>query len=549
MIAMASPSPRARAAMAAVAVAVGVGAVGSALGIGRSVREQVVAAAALQLRAPGLADDLQRAESPVRARLRFARALLTSAVEEAPADDGADAIPRRRRRLAAAERLARSVLSEHPASWEAAAITGAALYLQLSDARDPLLVQEYRRWERPLLFALETAPDRRQPGRYLAAAYLELWPVLSEQKRRLAEELVESAFTDRAAFGRLLDPWLRVAPPETALDPIPDRPWAWSALRSRAGREGDWNAFCEAWRRERRALLQDLQERLGEAEELASGGELARARGELFGIVSAAPTEPGFAPIVDRALRLLPHGPRQSEPSQSARRWLEWALARELTGGPRALSVESLVRLGALVSPGETEDPATAALAAWIELARDRPSRAEEIEAASGGWQPEWAPYHLLAARFHLDRGRPDRAREALERVHPDWRRHPLYLQLAERLGDHRPAPRVASREIGGPLDWSYAGGAAHITFRAPVAADGVGVVLAEVPVRGTALAIRWDGATLECRPLDPGDRRLELSVGIVPGVHEIELEPLTGGQVFAGSVELLPPSRPGRPG
>jgi len=182
----------------------------------------------------------------------------------------------------AAERLARSVVAAHPASWEAASLAGAALYLRWSEARDPLLLQAYRRWERPLLFALELAPNHRHPGRYLAAAYLELWPVLSEEKRALAEDLVAIAFTDPRAFSALLDPWLRVADGQAALEPIPDRSWAWSALRSRAGEQGDWATYCDAWRRERRALLRDLRARLGEAERLVAGGELARARRDLL---------------------------------------------------------------------------------------------------------------------------------------------------------------------------------------------------------------------------------------------------------------------------
>lgn len=550
MAGMASSRSWLRAAMVALALAVGAGSVGSALALTRSLREQLATASGLGLHAPGLLDELRRAESPVRVRLHLARALLGLTVEEESLAEATGDLAEHRRRLETAESLARSVLSHHPASWEAASIAGAALFMRWSHARDPRLLQEYRRWEQPLLFARAVAPDGRPAGRYLAAAYLELWPALSEEKRALAAELVASAFTDRQTFGRLLDPWLRVVPGEAGLAPIPDRPWAWGAIRERAGRDGDWEAYCEAWRRERRAWLRDLRAQLAQASLLASGGELSRSRRELLRVLAAAPPDLDFAPLVERALRLLPHGPRQSKPSAPAARWLTWAMLRELGSEPQPLSVESLVRLRGLAFPDGSGEPLTAALSAWVERVRGRAERAEELESRPGGtWQPEWAPYHLLAARSFLEQGRPDRAREALLRVHPDWQQHPVFVRIAERLGESPPTPPPAPDSIGGPLDWTYSGGLARLTFEAPVATDGLAVALAEVPARGTALSIRWDGSTLGCRPLDGGTRILQIPVAVRPGVHQLELEPLTEGRVYAGSVELRPPTPPGRPG
>lgn len=561
MIPMSSLSRGARLSMAALAVALAAGSLATALALGRSAEEQVETATSLGLDTSRLADDLRRSESPVRARLRVARSLLAAALEEDPGEGSPGrrpaASPGREERLAAAEELARSVLGEHPASWEAAMVAGAATYVQWSDARDPRLVREHRRWEAPLLYALDVAPEGQQPARYLAAAYLELWPVLSDEKRSLARALVAEAFTDRRAFGRLLDPWLRVAEAEAAYEPIPDRPWAWATLRDRAGRAGEWEQYCDAWHRERRSLARELRDRLSEAGAQVRGGDLAQARRTLLGIVAAAPVEQGFAGTVEGALDLLPHGPRRQEPWAPAARWLAWAMAQELHGGEQPLSVASLGRLRAQAVTDGSSDPATTAAAAWVELVRDRPERARELAGtAERTWRPEWAPYLLLEARFHLERGHPDRARASLEQVHPDLRGHPGFAEAAALLGGGRPEP--AGTEAGGrplsggvatPLDWSYTGRTARLSFRAPAPAGGLTITLGEAPPQGAALAVRWDGETLACRPLEPGADRLDLPVEIRTGTHRLEVEPLTAGRIFPGTVALLPPPPPGPPG
>lgn len=538
----------------AAGLAFGLGAVclWTAHGLDASVDEQLALAEEAGVHSPELSVRLRRAESPVRSQLRLAWALLSGGGEEGS--------PERARRLTLAEDLARSVLGAHPASWEAATVAGAAAYLRWSEARDPRLLQEYRRWEAPLLFALRRAPDRSPPVRHLTAAYLELWPFLSEEKRALAAELAAEAFSDPSAFGRLVDRWLEVADPAVAHEPIPDRPWAWATIRDRAGAAEDWDTYCTAWDRERTARIRELRERLAEAVRMSSGGELGRARRTLLGVLAAAPVGESAADLVESSLALLPHAPRRSEPSADAARWLEWAMGRQLVTGRQPLSPATLARLRSLAYPETSASATAAATSAWVDLVRGRTERAEEAAAREDTWRAEWATYHLLAARHHLGRKDPDRARRSLERVHPEWRRHPAYHALAEELagaeadapggetstagaGDHAAPTRAAS-----PLDWRYSGAVARLPLGVREPAGGLSVSLGDAPPQGAALQVRWDGRTLGCLALAAGAPRLDLTLEVTPGLHELVLEPLGGGRVYPGSVALMPPRRPAPP-
>lgn len=540
-----------RAVVAALVLVLGASSLWTAHRLDASVDEQLALAEEADVHSPELAVRLRRAESPVRGRLRVAWALLTT--DQDPESPG------RARRLAGAEELARSVLAVHPASWEAATVAGAAAYLRWSETEDPRLVQEYTRWERPLLFALKRAPDRRPPTRYLASAYLELWPSLSEDKRVFAAELAVEAFSDRSAFGRLVDLWLEVADPATAHEAIPDRSWAWSAIRRRAEATEDWTGFCSAWELERTARIRELREELADAVRMSSGGELGRARRTLLGVLKAAPVGESAADLVEGSLALLPHAPRRSQPSAAAARWLAWAMGRELVTGRQPLSPAALARLRSLAFPDRSASTTAAATSAWVDLVRGRSERAAEAAAREGAWRAEWAPYHLLAARHHLEREDPDRARRSLDRVHPDWRRHPAYRTLTQEVAgagaqastEEQVPPAEGSDGVpaAGPLDWSYSGATVRLPLGIERPAGGVAVTLADVPPKGAALEVRWDGGSLGCHPLAPGARRLDLPVDAAPGLHEVALEPLAGGRVYPGRVALKPPRQPAPPG
>ena len=176
---------------------------------------------------PGLLAAIAREPDPWRARLRLARTLLASATAEPQPEP--DVLVRR---LEAARVLAASVSRARPASWEAAMTRGAATYLEWSRLRDRRLLSRPEEWEGPLLRSLELAPGRPEPARFLAAAYLDLWPALSRGKQESARRLLARALSHQATFGALIRPWLRTAGSyQEAFSAMPAAPWAWERLQ------------------------------------------------------------------------------------------------------------------------------------------------------------------------------------------------------------------------------------------------------------------------------------------------------------------------------
>lgn len=502
----------------------------------------------LGVSAPGLDTAIRRAEDPERARIALARALVVAALEGGPeATEAAPAL--RRRRLEEAARLARAVLARRPASWEAATLAGGATYLAWSLDRDPRLLQEYRTWEEPLLLARRLAPGKPDPERYLATAYLELWPALSDAKRELARELAGEALRHRGTFGRLIGPWLEISDGDLA--PVPDAPWAWEAVqRASAGRR-DWAGFCRAWEARRRGLRAELEAQIEDAERLLRAGRLLEGRQELLDVVASAPTDRAFAAPVDRALLAAPHAPTRPALRPRFARWLTWSLDLALRG-VRPLSPPALGRLRATVTSDGDGDPEVLAAAAWTYLAAGDLAGAERFERRAGAaWSPAWGPYRIEKARLLAARGAVVRAREALAAVPSGWRAHPAYQQarraVAAAAGDRAGAAearaaldaRAASRWT--PLAWTWRDGRGRLEPLVGVAGGGLSVAVAEAPAEGGAVGLAWDGEALGCRPAAGGEA-LELRLPIAPGLHLLELETLSsaGGPVWPGTVEVL---------
>lgn len=531
-------------------------------------RAVVREAAAVGLDEPSLLRTVRREADSHRGRLVLAEAALERALGPEAGDDEATATDDalRRLRLETARDLARTVLADRPGSWQAASLAGAATYLLWSEARDPRLVRDHRTWEEPLRYARRIAPERPQPGRYLAAAYVELWPVLSETKRAAAREMLADAFRDRRTFGRIIEPWLRIASGPAALEPIPDASWAWSRLERIYAERRAWPTACMLRDRAREALAVELRATLAEADRLLAGGELSRARSTLLGVVAAAPAELRFAPVVEHALRWIPHGPGRGRRFEPAARWLEWSMSRDLLEAS-SLPGATLSRLRALAFSGRPGEPADAALAAWVDLARGRWNRDARFEPRSEElWRPAWGPYLILEARRLADAGRPGEARTALEAVHPSWQSHPAFERVrAAVAGASSGVPSDASSgvpsEVGPPaasggsgviadsvLGWTRRGDTARLDFSTRHPAAGATVALGDTPANGAMVDLALDGERLGCRPVRPG-ARLEIERPISPGLHRIEVESLASGRVWPGRAELTPPRRRAPPG
>ncbi len=416
------------------------GAVSEVSGLGSARSGLVATAERLDVAHPALVRAVRRADDPDRARILVARSLLYEALDPgAGAESSAGDL--RLARLAAANGLARKVLAERPASWEAATVAGAATYLSWSLTRDPRLLQEYRRWEEPLSLALRLAPAELEPTRYLATAYLELWPALSDAKRDLARRLLAGAFTDPRTFDRLIEPWIDLAGTHgDALAPVPDAPWAWQRVRLAMARRSDWEDYCRSWDREREALRHELASRLAAADRDLAAEHLLAARQELLSVAADSPPDRAFAPLVDRAMRTAPYGPIRQEEARPMIGWLDWAQELRLNG-ETPFSAAAIARLSSAIAPEIPAEGPDAAIAAWASLVAGRRERPEQsVTRTAASWSESWAPYLLEKASRLIEQGDYPGAGEELDRVHPDWRSHPAYLaarlELARAEGD-----------------------------------------------------------------------------------------------------------------
>jgi len=509
----------------------------------------------LRVDRPELLREIGHAGDGARARLAVASALL--ATELAP-PEGVDEPDLSRRRLEAARRLAASALEERPASWRAATVTGTATYLAWSGGRsrepDPRLLQEYHRWEEPLLLARRLAPGRDEPARALVSAYVELWPALSDDKRRLARELAGRALRDRQTFDRLIEAWLTTAGTgPDALAAIPDEPWAWERIASIMANRADWTAFCDARERHRGALEHGLQRHLDDARVQLDRGQILAARAALLGLIARTPAEPRFAPVVDAALRAAPPGPPHLELLPGLRSWLRWHLAATASGG-NGLSHDALARLRSAAFPGSlgTDDLPLAARATLALGEANAVQRAERIERkADDLWSESWGLYFIEKAGALAERGHTDAARATLDRVHPAWRDQPLFLDLAARLArtDGRSNQTGEAARIRAALErqrsrrwpvtaWSWSNPTPVLRMLVRESGNGLRITIAEAPAAGAAVEVRLDGEGAGCREIRNGDT-ITLAMPIAPGPHSLELATLAGERVWPGPVEL----------
>lgn len=442
--------------------------------------------------APGepFAESLRRLPDTDEARLAVARRLVARGLE--PYSPGA--VEQTVTDLAQGGELAREVLHRRPASWEAATLAGAAVYLSWSWRADRRLVTEYHAWEEPLLLAHRLAPGKPEPEKFLAAAYLELWPALSAEKKAFAGELVAGAFRDALVFDRLIDPWLATYDPRQPDDlarlfaAVPERANAWSRLLDRFAAARDWPTFCRAWQEREDALEVELRERIEAALVRRRAAEHRQAESWLYGVMVAAPRRLRYVPLVSEALARATPEPATARRAAAAAAWLAWNRDLcELSGGDLCpLDATTAGRLATIAGPAAARGGSG-----------DRGARGD----ASGRsvWSAAaWTRDTTDSAPFHR-------------------------LDLT-------------------PVDGSR----------------GLLLALDEVPGDGTAVDIRIDGESLGCRPVVPsvppsGNRattraileieRIEPPAGRPFGgvAHRLEIETLGLGRVEPGELVAEP--------
>lgn len=493
---------------------------------------------------------LGREPDPERVRLRAARAVL--AAELNPARH--EGLPPERaaretaERMEEAARVGREVLARRPANWEAALVQGAATYLGRSQAQDPRLFTAYREWEAPLEASLRLAPARREPVRFLAAAYLESWPALSPRKRQIAQNLLTEVMRDRENLDRLIDLWLDTAASRReAFSVLPEDPAVWERVAAAYARRHDLQGYAAARGRQEEALLATLRRDLLAADQLRSEGRIEEARGLYLSVAVRARPEARYLDLIERALERCPPGPVDRQTAERLAPHLARALDRCLLAGCE-IQPAALKRLSRFVPESSPPQAALASL-----FAGDLP-RAELYERQSVGLGTEpWAPYLLAKARGLAARGRVDEAREALSLVNLSWQRRPLYWQalweVARAAGDPRGAAEAqaqlaaAARRSWAATDWIWRQGMARLEIVTGEPAGGLAVTLDQVPVTGLLVELRVDGTAVGAFPVRPGAEGTSVTflapVPLGRGLHVLEVQSLDGGQVFPGNVAV----------
>jgi len=493
---------------------------------------------------------LEREPDAERVRLKAARAALSAELdagrraglpEEQAARESAA-------RLAGIAREASAVLARRPAAWDAAMILGAATYLGWSQARDERLFTSYRSWEAPLEAALRLAPAKREPVRFLAAAYLEIWPVLSPAKKATARGLLVEVFRDPQDLNRLVDPWLEAAADRReAFSVLPADPAAWERVGSSYAQRGDWKGYAAARERWDAALLADLRRDLAEASRRRRAGDVPGSRDLYLSVAARARFDARYRPLLERALTQCPPGPVDRGTAERLAPHLNAALERCLLAGC-GMEPAALKRLARFVREAPPQQEALAYL-----FAGDL-SRAEDLERRSDArWSAEWAPYLIAKARVLGERGRGEEAAAALAELHRDWQEHPLAwearLDVARAAGDAQGAAlareRLAAlgRESWPATAWAWRREVARLEMVTAGERRGLTVELDEVPPLGAVVELRLDGAALGVFPVRPaaaGTRPLlELAVPVDAGLHLLEVEGTQGGRVLPGRVLL----------
>jgi len=520
--------------------------------------------------------EIEHEPDPGRVDLRAARASLAAELDPARRSDLPPAEEARQRaegsaRMKATADLAGSALAERPAAWEAAMVMGAATYLSWSQARDPRLFTAAPAWERPLETAVALAPGRNEAARLLAAAYLELWPVLSPAKRDRERRLLAGVFTDPAAFASLIGPWLvTAANREEAFAPVPQTPEAWAKLQQIYAQQADWQGFCEARARWDLALQASLTGRLAAAEERRASSD---SRGMFLEVAIEARPGRRYLGLLGRALEDCPPGSVDRHTADLLEKDLVWTLERcRLDRCP--LSPRAMRRLAGF---SRDLDPRVDAMAA---LVTGDPPRAEMLERNyATDWSEDWAAYRLLKAKLlaergdrgrgsvnrgeradrnepaiqsersgHDDQGHASEIAAALALVPKSWQERPSYWQVraaaAREAGDAaaeavaaRELARIAAREWPATA-WHFHDGLPRLELLAAAEASGLELRIDEAPPRGAAAEIRLDESILGTFPVTAG-MAVSLRTPIAPGLHLLEIESVAGGAVLPGAVRL----------
>ena len=489
-------------------------------------------------RRAGARENLEREDDPAHVRILAGRSIIADALSPPPAPLSAEAASERRRdqaeRLAAARELGLRNLDRRPWSWQSHLIVGSSTYLERALRRDDRLVTRYRDWEEPLEASSRLAPSQPEGARFLTAAYLEIWPMLSPEKRDLAQAMLTDALADPPTFERLIEPWLQVsANADSAFEPLPDRSFVWRRLQQLLAARGQWELFADARGRWYRATSREMADDLQSARLWLDGGDVKTARAQIVTLIGAGPPDGLFRASVEQALAVMPPGPVGSVTARRLGEWLDWNLDLCLMRGCAFEPISSL-RLSGVADGVSTVDRARSHLAA------DDLAQAEQVERGHDLRQREWAPYLLQKVPHLLRRGEMSAARNALSLVHLDWSERGVYLrQRSAVLAQTDLSTTIDLGRRSWPAEhWLEAGPNRWRLELQPATATRLLTLLwRQVPPGGAAVDLIWDGTTIDTVALDRRTVESTLRVDASPDLHVLEIR--TFGRVVPGEVSV----------
>ena len=488
---------------------------------------------------------------PAHASILAGRALLADALAEqdyAALESNEERVQLFESRLGGltkARLLASEGLVARATSWEAALLLGGATYLERSFARDESLFLAYRDWEAPLQLAARLGPSQPEPQRFLSMAYLEVWPVLSSEKRDLARSMLTEAFTDQASFNRMIGPWLAVNRDlDDALALLPESSYAWNRVAQMLSQNRDWNRYRDAWQQLRAARRKELELDLAEGMARIAGGDIRRGRDRL-GRLLYAPVDSQLAALIERALQSMPPGPILSSQATLLVPWLEWNLERCLYD--RCVFDPVVTRRLAKSMPDLAEPVAARAALAYGDLAE-----AQRIEKETDTpWGGEWEPFRVQKVHALVERGEARAALAEVARIAPEWRERPVGLRArwaaARAAGNdglrqsiERTLQRTARRGWE-RLEWRLVENRFfRLEMETSEAADGLLLEWELIPERGSAVAVLLDGRVVDAFAMRPQREILAVDVEIEAGLHVLEVRVLAGSTTTPGRVRLV---------
>ncbi|REJ81857.1 MAG: hypothetical protein DWQ36_05040 [Acidobacteria bacterium] len=504
-------------------------------------------------RRDGASTRAQREVDPLRRQLVVSSALIADSLDPAAWEGDPEATLEDRvesmvDRLRTANDLATQVLAARPGSWRANLYSGASLYLMRSLLRDEKLVREPEDWRTPLRRAAELAPLQSEPRAFLALTQLELWQMLSEERRLETRELLRDAWSGAPLDRRILAAWIRVAPKDPSLlDPIAPSPYLLLWTQHELAQIGRWDLVLLARRRQLEVELAAVDRALEAARAAIRLGDLQRAREVLLSALPATPTSP-HAESVRRILDLLPPGPLSRVNAEALSSWLVWTLDLDLYGGA-TIGAEAVARmeiLSAGLSPWERARArlltagGDAAERLRAELVATRPGDSAssddeaELERATG-----WAIYELHLATHRLRQaadGGSGRIAAGRDAALPETPRvpaaHRLLLEWL-RLGGSAESSRIGDWIASEQAVWT-----AELMLDQPI--EEIVLPFERVPRGGTVVEVSWNGTLLGVFDRFAAQSPLRLLVAADAGVHRLQVRAPYATAPVPGRPELV---------